>query len=129
MAILCPNCGRQYDVTLFQFGASVDCDCGERIAPFQESEPLELPVDGTLDLHAFQPADVKTLVPDYLQLCLEKGISRVRIVHGKGDGTMLRTVHALLKKIAEVESFDLAGPEEGGWGATIVRLKTGARKP
>ncbi len=123
MAILCPRCGRQYDVTLFQFGAAVDCDCGERVAPFPDDAVVEMPIDGTLDLHTFVPADVKELVPDYLRACLEKGILRVRVVHGKGDGSMLRTVHALLKRIPQVESFELAGPAEGGWGATIVRLR------
>ena len=122
MAILCPRCGRQYDVTLFQFGAGVDCDCGERVAPFADETPVEMPIDGTLDLHTFAPADVKDLVPDYLQACREKGILRVRVVHGKGDGSMLRTVHALLQRIPEVESFELAGASEGGWGATIVHL-------
>ena len=123
MAIECPRCGRQYDVTLFQFGAGVDCDCGERVAPFADETPVEMPIDGTLDLHTFAPADVKELVPDYLRACRDKGILRVRIVHGKGDGSMLRTVHALLKRIPEVESFEPAGPAEGGWGATIVRLR------
>jgi dsDNA-specific endonuclease/ATPase MutS2 len=123
MAIECPRCGRPYDVTLFQFGAAVDCDCGERVAPFPGEAPVELPIDGTLDLHTFRPREVKDLVPEYLGLCREKGILRVRIVHGKGDGSMLRTVHGLLKRIPDVESFDLAGPEEGGGGATIVRLR------
>jgi hypothetical protein len=123
MAILCPRCGRQYDVTLFQFGAGVECDCGERVAPFPAEAPVELPIDGTLDLHTFRPRDVKDLVPEYLELCRDKGILRVRIVHGKGDGSMLRTVHALLGRIPEVESFELAGPGEGGGGATIVRLR------
>lgn len=31
MAIICPKCKRQYDVTLFQLGNVVECDCGERI--------------------------------------------------------------------------------------------------
>lgn len=31
MAIICPKCKRQYDVTLLQFGNVVECDCGERI--------------------------------------------------------------------------------------------------
>ncbi len=123
MAILCPVCGRQYDVTLFQFGSTVECECGARVAPFGEDIPLEFPVDGTLDLHTFRPAEIKTLVPEYLRLCREKNILRVRIIHGKGDGTLLRTVHAILRKMPEIESFDLAGPEEGGTGATIVRLK------
>ncbi|MDD8011323.1 MAG: Smr/MutS family protein [Acidobacteriota bacterium] len=85
---------------------------------------VELPIDGILDLHAFDPADVRELLPEYLNACREKGIFRVRIIHGKGTGEMMKTVHALLVRLAEVESFALAGPREGGTGATIVLLKT-----
>ena len=28
MALVCPRCGRQYDITLFEFGRSVTCECG-----------------------------------------------------------------------------------------------------
>lgn len=123
MAIVCPNCGRQYDATLFEFGQSVACDCGEVVQPF-EPAPVEMPIDGELDLHTFLPAEVKDLVPEYLQACRERGILRVRVVHGKGTGELLRTVHAILERLAEVESFELAEPYEGGWGATIVHLKS-----
>lgn len=85
--------------------------------------PVEIPIDGTLDLHAFQPKDVRKLIPDYLQLCAGRGIFQVRIVHGKGTGTLRATVHSILKKCALVHSFSLAGEGGGGWGATIVRLK------
>ena len=86
-------------------------------------EPVEFPIDGTLDLHAFRPRDVKSLIPEYLELCAGKGIFQVRIVHGKGTGALRRTVHSILKKVELVESFGLAGEGAGGWGATIVRLK------
>ena len=88
-----------------------------------DTEPIKIPVEGTLDLHTFRPSDVKDLVPEYLRACLEKGVLRVRIVHGKGTGVLQRTVHAVLRRIPEVVSFELAEPDEGGWGATIVRLK------
>jgi dsDNA-specific endonuclease/ATPase MutS2 len=122
MAIRCPACGHEYDVTLFPFGETVACDCGAEIDPFGD-EPVEIPVDGTLDLHTFQPADVKDLVPDYLEACRAAGILRVRIVHGKGTGTLLQTVHAILERTPGVESFSLADATEGGWGATVVTLK------
>ena len=61
-------------------------------------------------------------MPEYLLECRRRGILRVRIVHGKGQGVLLRTVHALLGRLPEVEGFALAGEVEGGWGATIVRL-------
>ena len=85
-------------------------------------EPVEYPVDGTLDLHTFHPRDVKDLVPEYLRVCREKGILDVRIIHGKGSGTLRRTVHAVLERLPEVDSFKLAG-DGSSWGATIVRLK------
>jgi len=88
----------------------------------EEREPVEIPVDGILDLHQFQPADVEDLVPDYLELCRGKGIFRVRIIHGKGTGALRRTVHSILSKLPEVVSFKLAMEDEGGWGATIVML-------
>lgn len=122
MAIACPACGRQYDATLFEFGGSVACDCGEVLRPF-ELPAVEMPVEGDLDLHTFLPDEVHDLVPEYLQACRERGILRVRVVHGKGTGELLRTVHALLERMAEVESFELAEPCEGGWGATVVRLR------
>ena len=86
-------------------------------------EYFEYPVDGTLDLHAFSPAEVKDLIPEYLLECRKKGISEVRIIHGKGTGAMRETVHALLDRLDEIRSFRLAGQERGGWGATIAVLE------
>jgi dsDNA-specific endonuclease/ATPase MutS2 len=85
--------------------------------------PVAIPIDGVLDLHTFRPAEVKDLVPEYLGACLAKKIYRVRIIHGKGTGTLRDTVHSMLKKLPQVASFEMAGPDEGGWGATIVHLK------
>jgi dsDNA-specific endonuclease/ATPase MutS2 len=89
-----------------------------------EQEPVELPIDGILDLHTFQPADVRDLVPEYLAAARERGILRVRIIHGKGTGALRSSVHSILSKLPEVVSFKLAMEEEGGWGATIVQLKS-----
>jgi dsDNA-specific endonuclease/ATPase MutS2 len=84
--------------------------------------PHDHPIDGILDLHTFRPRDVKDLVSDYLEACRRKGILHVRIIHGKGIGTLREVVHGTLKKIPSVKSFRLAGEDEGGWGATIVEL-------
>jgi len=86
-------------------------------------EPIELPIDGVLDLHPFQPRDVKDLVPDYLAACQARGILRVRIIHGKGIGNLRRTVHAILQKHPAVIAFTLDHPQFGGWGATLVQLR------
>jgi DNA-nicking Smr family endonuclease len=91
-------------------------------------EAHEIPVDGVLDLHTFQAREVKDLVPEYLRACGEKGIRDVRIIHGKGTGALLRTVHAILGRLPGVASFGPAPLEAGGWGATIVRLKDAPEK-
>jgi dsDNA-specific endonuclease/ATPase MutS2 len=88
----------------------------------KEPEPVDLPIDGTLDLHAFLPKEVDELIPEYIRACLKRGIYQLRIVHGKGTGTLRRKVHAILGRLEEVDSFRLAGHGAGGWGATIVML-------
>ncbi len=85
------------------------------------TEATEYPINGVLDLHAFQPGDVGDLVPEYLRVCREKGIHRVRIIHGKGTGTLRRYVHATLDKLDMVAGYELAG-DQSSWGATIVHL-------
>lgn len=87
-----------------------------------DQPPIPLPIDGVLDLHTFQPREIKDLVPDYLAACRAKGILRVRIIHGKGIGVLRETVHAILRRLPEVASFSLAGDLSGSWGATIVIL-------
>ncbi len=88
-----------------------------------ENEPIVIPIDGTLDLHTFRPAEVGELVPDYLAACRERGILQVRIIHGKGTGRLRERVHKILARMPEVASFRLAGEDGGGWGATIVTLR------
>ncbi|SPD72115.1 Smr protein/MutS2 [uncultured Desulfobacterium sp.] len=87
-----------------------------------DTEPVILPIDGVLDLHAFAPKDVASVVEEYLATCLEKGIYDVRIIHGKGIGELRRTVHALLERYPNVATFSL-DPGPSGWGATLVSLK------
>ena len=91
-----------------------------------DDDPIELPIDGVLDLHTFRPKDVKPVVLAYLDLCRERGIREVRIIHGKGIGQLRATVHALLSNHPAVHSFALASEAYGGSGATIVHLQGSA---
>ncbi len=91
----------------------------------EESRPVELPIDGVLDLHTFNPKEIGDLVPAYLAACQEKGILEVRIIHGKGIGNLMRSVQAILAKHPEVSRFSQASALHGGLGATIVILRRG----
>jgi len=84
---------------------------------------IKLEINGVLDLHAFSPKDIKTLVPDYIEECINLEIYRVKIVHGKGRGVLRRTVLALLDRNRHVVSYKTADLFDGSWGATLVRLR------
>jgi DNA-nicking Smr family endonuclease len=84
---------------------------------------VDFPIDGTLDLHLFDPAEVGDLVPEYLHACRERGILQVRLVHGKGIGELRRSVEAILDRLPEVAERRTAGEDAGGWGATLVTLR------
>ena len=86
-------------------------------------DPVEMPIDGTLDLHTFSPKDIKQLVPDYIEACLEKDITRLRIIHGKGTGTLRHIVHSILDEHPAVASYRHESGSGGSWGATVVDLK------
>ncbi len=85
--------------------------------------PVELPIDGVLDLHTFNPRQVRELLLDYIAACRERGIFEIRIIHGKGTGALRETVHTILGRLPGIASFRLAGEDGGGWGATLVELK------
>lgn len=84
-------------------------------------EPKEIPINGTLDLHTFKPEELGSLIPDYIDECLKEDIYEIRIIHGKGTGNLRRSVHALLDRNDNVQSYSLAS-DRSGWGATIAIL-------
>ena len=90
----------------------------------EPNEPVAIPITGELDLHTFRPGEVAGLLDDYFAECLKRGIVRVRIVHGKGTGTLRATVHAQLRRSPQVAGFALGDETSGGWGATVVTLKS-----
>lgn len=85
--------------------------------------PIRIPITGELDLHAFRPAEVPSLIEVYLRECRRRGIREVRIVHGKGTGTLRETVRACLRRSHDAASCRAADETAGGWGATWVTLR------
>lgn len=86
-------------------------------------EPVELEITDALDLHAFAPRDVKSVVENYLIEARQKGFSMVRIIHGKGIGVQREIVRKILAETDFVESFKDAPAFSGHWGATIAHFR------
>jgi DNA-nicking Smr family endonuclease len=93
----------------------------ENDSPF--SNPVVIPIQDSIDLHAFSPKEIRSVIEEYLDQCRQADIFEVRIIHGRGTGTQRNIVRSLLKRHAAVLSFYDAPPEAGGWGATLVVLK------
>jgi len=85
-------------------------------------EPVVLPITGELDLHAFAPREVPDVVAEYVRACREKGILRVRLIHGRGKGVQRAEVRRTLRSLPGVASVADAPPASGGWGATVIDL-------
>jgi len=88
------------------------------------SEPIKLEITDTIDLHSFQPSEVKAVVNAYLDEVRKKNFKTVRIIHGKGIGVQREIVRKLLAEKDFVSSFKNGDEFSGGGsGATIVSLR------
>lgn len=58
----------------------------------------------------------------YLDDAFVAGLYQVRVIHGKGTGTLRRVVREKLAKHPLVKLYRPAGYDEGGAGVTIVEL-------
>lgn len=89
--------------------------------------PVVVPVEDSIDLHTYRPADIRDLLDDYLEAAREKGFEQVRIIHGKGTGALRAMVQSILRRHPLVLSFREADGPGGGWGATLARLRPAER--
>ena len=81
------------------------------------------PLEGVLDLHTFRPAEAIEVLDAFLEESRASGWKEVRVVHGKGTGTLRTLVHSHLRNSRKVKSFRQGNESSGGWGATLVELK------
>jgi dsDNA-specific endonuclease/ATPase MutS2 len=88
-----------------------------------DDDPVTIPIEDALDLHAFQPAEIPDVVGSYLEAAVAAGFAEVRLIHGRGIGVQRTRVRAVLATSPLVARFADAPPERGGWGATVVWLK------
>ncbi|MGH9425497.1 MAG: Smr/MutS family protein, partial [Terriglobia bacterium] len=53
----------------------------------EDQNPLEIPIENSLDLHPFAPRDIPSVVGEHLEQAAERGFRDVRLIHGRGTGT------------------------------------------
>jgi DNA-nicking Smr family endonuclease len=82
--------------------------------------PHEIPIEASIDLHAFAPRDIRSVVEEYIHAAHAAGLRDVRLIHGRGKGVQRGIVHAALEKHPLVASFYDA--PEAHLGATVAAL-------
>ncbi len=85
-----------------------------------EDDIIKIELNDELDLHPFHPRDAKAVLREFIDMASEKGLTRVRIAHGKGKSTIKSIVINELSKNEKIVSFN---DDSGNWGATIAILK------
>ncbi len=80
-----------------------------------------VPIEDALDLHAFAPRDIKSVVEEYVNAAHEAGLREVRLIHGRGKGIQRGIVQQALERHPLVEAFWDAA--EAHLGATVARLR------
>lgn len=86
-------------------------------------EPVRIPIEDALDLHAFAPRDIPSVVGEYLEAARARGFAEIRLIHGRGRGVQRAVVQSLLANHPLVLRYADAPPERGGRGATLVWLR------
>jgi DNA-nicking Smr family endonuclease len=89
--------------------------------PDDQTEPIRIPIEAELDLHAFAARDVPSVLAEYLTEAAQAGFREVRVVHGRGRGVQRGIVQAALDRHPCVEEF--RDDTASHLGATLVRLR------
>ena len=79
-------------------------------------------VDKELHLRHLTVDEALFRLDQYLNDAFMADLPSVRIVHGKGTGTLRQAVHNLLDKHPLVKSYRLGDYGEGDYGVTIVEI-------
>jgi DNA-nicking Smr family endonuclease len=85
-----------------------------------DDEPVEIPIEETLDLHPFRPNEIRDVVSEYLREAHARGFREVRLIHGRGIGVQRANVQAVLHTHELVSAYWDA---DAFRGATVVVLK------
>ena len=100
----------------------MNTEVSHRIAAV-EDDPVEIPIEDVLDLHAFRPNEIRDVTLEYLIEARRRGFRQVRLIHGRGIVVQRENVRNVLEQLDWVEEYHDADPTGGGWGSTVVILR------
>jgi len=83
-------------------------------------EPVEIPIEETLDLHPFRPEEIRDVAREYLNEARARGFTEVRLIHGRGKGVQRAAIQRMLRELDFVLDFR----DDSHLGATVVVLAT-----
>lgn len=64
-----------------------------------------VPIEDSLDLHAFAPRDIASVVEEYINEAHAAGLREVRLIHGRGRGVQRGIVQKVLERHPRVWEF------------------------
>jgi DNA-nicking Smr family endonuclease len=82
--------------------------------------PTRVPIEAELDLHAFAPHDIPSVVAEYVEAAVRAGFREVRLVHGRGRGVQRAIVQVSLDRHPRVVEF--WDDPAAHLGATVARI-------
>jgi DNA mismatch repair protein MutS2 len=86
------------------------------------SFPPSAPPSPELEVRGMSVGEALPLIDKHLDAAFRAGVPQVRIVHGKGTGTLRRAIRDALSGHPLVKSLSTPPPKEGGEGVTIVEI-------
>ena len=84
------------------------------------ADGFRIPIESEIDLHAFAPADIRSVVNEYVDAAAAAGLREVRLIHGRGRGVQRGIVQATLERHPLVVEF--RDDTASHLGATIAVL-------
>ena len=87
-----------------------------------DEQPVAIPITDTLDLHPFQPKEIRDVAREYLLEAHARGFRQVRLIHGRGIGVQRERIRSLLAELDFIDGYHDADAGGGGWGSTVVLL-------
>ena len=94
---------------------------GERFVSYSAATSADLP-SLEIDLRGLRLEEAIRRLEKQIDSALVHGLSQFGVIHGKGEGILMKAIHEYLGKSRQVKDYWFSSPEEGGFGKTNVVL-------